>query len=307
MKVFISWSGDSKGVAQAIHDGLKSVFDSAEPWISTENKAGAMWLPEIDSSLSDTDFGIICVSKSNQHAPWLNFEAGALSRKVAGKRELMPVLLVDFEETGEVSGPVTSFQMKFATQEGFLTVMEALNSSELGPKISPTILAERVGHLWPAIEIEVAKVKAGIESKNVAGRSDSDKIDELLEVVRGLAEGQPVSKKPFPVVVQRRFDRIVADIVSNDFYAKNPQVSWSEGSDIITISTQGSLSPLSRNQILGHLNDPALDGFRFRFVDIDHDFLSPKDQLTEDEYVAQKDIDAYEATDRYDDKMNDSE
>ncbi|MDQ0277520.1 hypothetical protein QO003_001823 [Arthrobacter silviterrae] len=283
------------------------MFDVAEPWISTENKAGTLWLPEIDKSLSDTDFGIVCVSKSNQHAPWLNFEAGALSRKVAGKRELMPVLLIDFEKTGEVNGPVTSFQMKFANQDGFLEIMEALNSSERGPKIDSAILAERVGHLWPSIEAEVAKVKAGIESKNVAERSDSDKIDELLEVVRGLAEEQPVSRKVFPLTVQRRFDRIVADIVSNDYYAKNPQISWSEGSEVITISTQGSLSSMSKNQILGHLNDPALDGFRLRFVDIDHGFLSPKDQLAEEEYAAEKDLEAYEASDRYDDKMNEGE
>lgn len=102
MKVFISWSGNTKAVAQAIYNCLPSLFDDAKPWISTENRSGSIWLPEIDKQLSDTDFGIVCVSKQNQGAPWLNYEAGALSRKVDAKRELMPVLLVDFDDTVEV-------------------------------------------------------------------------------------------------------------------------------------------------------------------------------------------------------------
>lgn len=187
LKVFISWSGNSKAVAKAIYDALPTLFDDAHPWISTENPSGSIWLPEIDKELSDTDFGIICVSKKNQHAPWLNFEAGALSRKVDAKRELMPVLLLDFAETGDVKGPVTGFQMKMATLDGFFAIMKDLNKCELGPKIKEDILRTRVEAAWPKIDAEVQKVRASADSTQVQKRPDEDKFEEILETVRSIA------------------------------------------------------------------------------------------------------------------------
>ncbi|MEW1812425.1 toll/interleukin-1 receptor domain-containing protein [Pseudarthrobacter phenanthrenivorans] len=188
MKVFISWSGNTKAVAQAIYNCLPSLFDDAKPWISTENRSGSIWLPEIDKQLSDTDFGIVCVSKENQGAPWLNYEAGALSRKVGAQRELMPVLLIDFSETVEVKGPVTGFQMKFATLEGFFAIMKDLNESELGPGIDKDILRRRVEAIWPTIEAEVKKVKGSHASQETKKRTEDDKYEELLVTVRDIAE-----------------------------------------------------------------------------------------------------------------------
>lgn len=188
MKVFISWSGNSKGVAQAINKSLPSLFDDASPWISTDNRSGSIWLPAIDEQLSDTDFGIICVTKENQEAPWLNFEAGALSRRVDAKRELMPVLLIDFEGMSEVGGPIAGFQMQMATLDGFFTVMKDLNACELGPQINERILRVRVEAAWKEIEKEVIKVKESRSSSMMEVRSDSEKIDEVLDVVRGLSK-----------------------------------------------------------------------------------------------------------------------
>jgi hypothetical protein len=187
LKVFISWSGNSRGVAQAINKALPSLFDKASPWISTDNRSGSIWLPAIDAQLTDTDFGIVCVSKANQHAPWLNFEAGALSRRVDAKRELMPVLLIDFDSMNEVEGPVTGFQMQMATVDGFFAIMKDLNSCELGPNISEKILRSRVELAWLDIEKEVRKVRESQSSTQVVERTDSEKIDEVLDVVRGLS------------------------------------------------------------------------------------------------------------------------
>jgi hypothetical protein len=144
-------------------------------------------LPAIDAQLTDTDFGIVCVSKANQHAPWLNFEAGALSRRVDAKRELMPVLLIDFDSMNEVEGPVTGFQMQMATVDGFFAIMKDLNSCELGPNISEKILRSRVELAWLDIEKEVRKVRESQSSTQVVERTDSEKIDEVLDVVRGLS------------------------------------------------------------------------------------------------------------------------
>jgi hypothetical protein len=203
LKVFISWSGNSKGVALAINKALPSLFDKASPWISTENRSGSIWLPAIDEQLTDTDFGIICVTKANQHAPWLNFEAGALSRRVDAKRELMPVLLIDFDAMNEVEGPVTGFQMQMATLDGFFSIMKDLNSCELGPHINEKILRTRVELVWVDIEKEVRKVKESQSSTQVVERTDSEKIDEVLDVVRGLSRAGSVRNWSTGVAEQR--------------------------------------------------------------------------------------------------------
>lgn len=187
MKVFISWSGNSRGTAHAIFKALPTLFDTADPWISVENRSGSMWLPEIDKQLSSTDFGIVCVTKENQHAPWLNFEAGALSRRVDAKRELMPVLLLGIDSMNDIDGPITGFQMKIGDLEGFLDVMKDLNNSELGPKINESILRRRAEDAWPGIEKEIQKIREGEGTDERDRRTDSQKIDELLDVARSMA------------------------------------------------------------------------------------------------------------------------
>lgn len=219
MKVFISWSGDSKATAHAIYKALPTLFDTADPWISVENRSGSMWLAQIDTELSSTDFGIVCVTKANQHAPWLNFEAGALSRRVDAKRELMPVLLIGIDSMNEVEGPITGFQMKIADLEGFLDVMKDLNNSELGPKINDNILRRRVQDAWPSIEAEVKKVREGDNSQAADRRTDSEKIDELLDVARSMARSITpkiaISGEPAPFVtseIKRTIAKEIGDL-----------------------------------------------------------------------------------------------
>jgi hypothetical protein len=44
-----------------------------------EITSGARWNDAIAKSLSETNFGIICVTRANQDAGWLLVEAGALA------------------------------------------------------------------------------------------------------------------------------------------------------------------------------------------------------------------------------------
>ena len=88
MKVFLSWSGDiSHKVAVALRDWLPSVIQSLEPYVSSEDiDKGARWSTDIAKELEKSSYGILCITKDNVDAPWLNFEAGALSKSVEKSR-----------------------------------------------------------------------------------------------------------------------------------------------------------------------------------------------------------------------------
>ena len=82
MKVFLSWSGEkSHKVALVFRDWFLSVIQSLVPYVSSEDiDKGTRWSTDIAKELEDSSFGILCVTKENLTAPWLTFEAGALSK-----------------------------------------------------------------------------------------------------------------------------------------------------------------------------------------------------------------------------------
>jgi hypothetical protein len=58
-------------------------------------------------ALQDTDLGIICLTKANQHEPWLMFEAGALAKHLTTAR-VIP-LYIDLGPA-QVTGPLEDWQ-----------------------------------------------------------------------------------------------------------------------------------------------------------------------------------------------------
>ncbi len=75
MKVFLSWSGTrSHKVALVFRDWLPSVIQQIVPYVSSEDiDKGARWSTDIAKELSDSTFGIVCVTRDNLSAPWLTF------------------------------------------------------------------------------------------------------------------------------------------------------------------------------------------------------------------------------------------
>ena len=109
MKVFLSWSGHkSHQVALVLRDWLPSVIQSIMPYVSSEDiDKGARWSTDIAKELEDSTYGILCVTKENLEAPWLLFEAGALS-KMMDKSSVCPFIF-DLKRA-EVKGPILQFQ-----------------------------------------------------------------------------------------------------------------------------------------------------------------------------------------------------
>ena len=116
MKVFLSWSGHkSHQVALVFRDWLPSVIQSITPYVSSEDiDKGARWSTDIAKELEDSSFGILCVTKENLEAPWLLFEAGALS-KMMDKASVCPFIF-DLKRA-EVKGPILQFQSTIFEKE----------------------------------------------------------------------------------------------------------------------------------------------------------------------------------------------
>lgn len=127
MDIFISWSKEpSKQVAIALAEWLPEVIQSLKPWISEDVSVGTRWNAKIAKQLSSTKFGIICVTKANQHEAWLQFEAGALAKTLDEETRVCPHL-TDMNET-DLSARLQRFkasrQMRSAP-ESYSTVLTA--------------------------------------------------------------------------------------------------------------------------------------------------------------------------------------
>jgi TIR domain len=102
VKVFLSWSGErSRIMAAALRDWLPLVLYYVRPWVSGKDiQAGERWSLEVGKKLEESNFGILCLTKDNLNAPWMLFEAGALSKAISTAAVCPYILDAEFREIG---------------------------------------------------------------------------------------------------------------------------------------------------------------------------------------------------------------
>lgn len=150
MKIFISWSGDaSKVVASALHEAIGEVFNDVDPWMSAEDiKPGQQWFPELMTTLQDTRFAIACLTRSNLSAPWVLFEAGAVSGHF-GAMKLAPLLLEGAIK--DLADPLGSFNGVTFDKGGVGALFKSINES-LPKPLTKTALGASVEAVWPGLQ-----------------------------------------------------------------------------------------------------------------------------------------------------------
>jgi hypothetical protein len=159
MRVFISWSGEpSRLIAKALTEWLRPVVQHIEPWMSDEQiRSGTRWREVIGKALDGTDFGIICLTRSNQHEPWLVFEAGALAKRLEVAR-LVP-LFIDLAPS-DVTGPLEGWQGQRLDREGVRRLVFDLN--EAADKSVPEgSLGGLFDAMWPQLETAIDEAVEG--------------------------------------------------------------------------------------------------------------------------------------------------
>ena len=222
MKVFISWSGDiSHEVAMALHDWLPSVIQLLKPYVSSEDIAkGTRWSGDISEELENSLFGILCVTKDNLNAPWLNFEAGALSISVEKSRVAPFLFGIELSEIKE--GPLSQFQATTFDKADIKKLLGSLNTAGAAPLLREDLLNDAFDTLWPRLEAKLNEIRdSEPEAKEGAPSSQGKGTDTSLHEVKNLvAEGVAEGVAKGVAEGLKKFAEINAEAVS-----KNPEES----------------------------------------------------------------------------------
>jgi len=190
MKVFISWSGStSHKVALALRDWLPSVIQAVDPFVSSEDiERGARWFTDIGSELETVNFGILCITPQNLNAPWVLFEAGALSKSM-GQSRVTPLLIG--VKNSDIEGPLSQFNTTSIDKSEIFKLIKTLNKQLRDSPLPDQAIERAFEKWWPELEgsledavNEANKTRA---AKAEPKRSQGEILEEILELTRSIS------------------------------------------------------------------------------------------------------------------------
>lgn len=186
MRIFVSWSGErSKAVAKVVNNWVQSVIQSARPWLSTENiENGSVWYNSISTQLSETTFGIICITQDNKTNPWILFESGALAKGLSDSR--ICTFLIDLQPA-DITPPLSMFHHTFPTEESLYALVETINNNMSEGRLAEDVLRRSFKRCWPEFEEDFNKALENTKPKTKAKQRSQDEIlAEILDNTRSL-------------------------------------------------------------------------------------------------------------------------
>ena len=192
--VFISWSGEkSKDIAAELHDWLPTVLQFARPYFTPNDiEKGAKWNGEISKKLSDCDVGIVCLTPENLSAPWILFEAGALSKNLEQSRLTSALFQLD---PSDVVGPLASFQNTSFTKVDFRKLVGMVNAAGGEAQLDKGVLDRVFDKWWPDLETKIAIILGNSKTPEQVIRRDRDLLEEVLDLTRVIAKTTPSNNR----------------------------------------------------------------------------------------------------------------
>lgn len=187
MKLFISWSGEfSQRVAERLSIWIPTIIQSVEVFYSPEDIAkGENWSNRLSEELDNCSFGIVCLTPENVAAPWIHFEAGALSKSLNAR---VSAIMLNVSPS-DVKGPLAHYQNTAFERNDFFRLFQSINKSS-GTPLKPEILRNAFNNAWENLKTEIediiktyptSKEETTAEDRNA---SDSDALQEILRLVR---------------------------------------------------------------------------------------------------------------------------
>ena len=168
-------------MAIALHDWIPRVIQIVKPWMSkVDIDKGARWSSEVSTKLKDIRFGLICLTPDNLEAPWILFEAGALS-KTLDSTYVCPFLLGI--KPKDVKGPLSQFQATVAEKEDIKRLMYAINHA-VNDFLSEESLNKAFDVWWPVLESRLEIINSTILENSVTNANHPETYSRSIEAIK---------------------------------------------------------------------------------------------------------------------------
>ena len=220
MKVFLSWSGHkSHQVAKTLRDWLPSVIQSITPYVSSEDiDTGARWSTDIATELEDSAFGILCVTKENLEAPWLLFEAGALS-KMIDKSFVCPFLF-DLKRA-EIQGPILQFQSTIFEKDDVKKLLQTINKACGDMGLKEDLLFRTFDVWWPKLKTSLEDIKGKTLQEEKTSPSNTNFNNEILEEILEISRtNQKLLRSPEVLCPPEYIEYIIKERLNKNNFEK---------------------------------------------------------------------------------------
>lgn len=166
-----------------MRDWLPGVIQASKPWMSEADiEKGSRGLSEIGKALEGIRAGIVCLTPENQTAPWILYEAGALSKSIGDKTRLCTYLLGGLQSQ-DVRAPLGMFQATKADKEETRKLVHSINRAISDNPVPDKTLNAVFDAMWSDIEKVLTTLPEPVQ-KIETRRSTEEMVSEILELVR---------------------------------------------------------------------------------------------------------------------------
>jgi len=184
MKVFISWSGSqSKELGEAIHHWIPLVLQAVTPYFTPSDiEKGTRWSSDISKELEkSSSAGILCITRQNIDAPWIMFEAGALSKSL-DKSHVCPILFG--VSATDIEGPLKQFQCTSFEKGDVKQLVATINARLVEGKLAQKNLEQVFEKWWPDLYDTISNILGREDAPVEPIRTDRELIEEILLLAR---------------------------------------------------------------------------------------------------------------------------
>jgi hypothetical protein len=189
---------------------LPSVIQSVKPYVSSEDiDKGSRWSTDIAKELEASTYGILCITKDNINAPWINFEAGALSKTI-DKAKVTPFLFN--VKRSEVQGPLLQFQSTIFEKDDISKLIVSINNSQDESDKLDELRLKKVFDVWWSQLNDQLNVLHNTKSdkKDERHKESTEEHNAILEELLDLARNQQkILRSPEVVLPPEYINRIV--------------------------------------------------------------------------------------------------
>jgi hypothetical protein len=142
---------------------------------------GQRWSIDIAEKLQQTNFGIICMTPENLSAPWVFFEAGALSKSMELSR-VSPLLFGLKESDVERDSPVYQFQLTTFGKDEVFKLLQSINNASAEPdRLRDDVLKITFERSWMDLSKYIGEIDFKHATPPLPTDTSSNKMADILE------------------------------------------------------------------------------------------------------------------------------